>query len=541
MYGTPSCSAQTSCAESASSCSGCVGSPQSFGACGFCMGEGPGVKGTCLPGLSLGKLRFSTSKDGQCHPPEAAAIGAALAAQAFPLVRTPQENRGAWMFTAGQAPQSGCVQSCRLAQAQHTAREGTVFIGDRAQSISYASNSDCSWEIWPEEWASGDELRIQIEVDSFGSISDSVRIFKLNRAGRTNPDPYSLPPNSRSAQILAVGCFSGPASSCSQTGTVVSRRPILIVFHSEGERADLQGTSFGAWKLQWSLIKGDSNFMQPPSAAETASQVGATATPAPAPPPQTADGTNWFAYSDYSSRDDDGDAGVEMTPKEQQKQSDDNLTWIVFVAICVAAFNTTGFGIFFWMYARGGGRLDPDSALQAGIPESSTVRSAGNRGPVDILALETALPSCRGKIIGKSMIGETCSVCIGDYELSEIARTLPCGHSFHKSCIDIWLGRTGYCPICRKPVLVGITESQAGTEAPAPIPEEPEPSTAGSAAFPPDSALPHMRNAAPLTPEQLEAQRRAQRYIRPAHHVTQPRLPPEGEPPGVEDETVIAI
>ncbi|XP_074273056.1 RING-H2 finger protein ATL64-like [Silene latifolia] len=43
-----------------------------------------------------------------------------------------------------------------------------------------------------------------------------------------------------------------------------------------------------------------------------------------------------------------------------------------------------------------------------------------------------------------------CSICLGDYEEKEILRLMPkCGHSFHLSCIDLWLMKQSTCPVCR--------------------------------------------------------------------------------------------
>ncbi|KAK7295154.1 hypothetical protein RJT34_18059 [Clitoria ternatea] len=44
----------------------------------------------------------------------------------------------------------------------------------------------------------------------------------------------------------------------------------------------------------------------------------------------------------------------------------------------------------------------------------------------------------------------TCSICISDYEESEILRMMPqCQHYFHKDCVDSWLKVNASCPICR--------------------------------------------------------------------------------------------
>lgn len=44
----------------------------------------------------------------------------------------------------------------------------------------------------------------------------------------------------------------------------------------------------------------------------------------------------------------------------------------------------------------------------------------------------------------------TCSICLSEYRLKEMVRTIPeCKHSFHAHCIEPWLRRNGSCPLCR--------------------------------------------------------------------------------------------
>jgi len=42
-----------------------------------------------------------------------------------------------------------------------------------------------------------------------------------------------------------------------------------------------------------------------------------------------------------------------------------------------------------------------------------------------------------------------CCVCLEDQEMGGIATKLPCGHIFHRECLEDWLKRTCTCPICR--------------------------------------------------------------------------------------------
>ena len=47
-----------------------------------------------------------------------------------------------------------------------------------------------------------------------------------------------------------------------------------------------------------------------------------------------------------------------------------------------------------------------------------------------------------------------CSICLEEYQIGDWKKSLPCFHSFHVNCIDVWLGLNGICPICKTPVVV---------------------------------------------------------------------------------------
>ena len=42
-----------------------------------------------------------------------------------------------------------------------------------------------------------------------------------------------------------------------------------------------------------------------------------------------------------------------------------------------------------------------------------------------------------------------CSICLQDFCVGDVRKTLPCLHGFHKGCADRWLGMDGCCPICK--------------------------------------------------------------------------------------------
>jgi len=57
--------------------------------------------------------------------------------------------------------------------------------------------------------------------------------------------------------------------------------------------------------------------------------------------------------------------------------------------------------------------------------------------------------------------GMECSVCLNEFHPSDAVRQLgSCGHTFHRSCIDLWLLRCADCPLCKRSVL---TDREAAT------------------------------------------------------------------------------
>mmetsp|Transcript_49729 Transcript_49729/g.115358 ORF Transcript_49729/g.115358 Transcript_49729/m.115358 type:complete len:283 (-) Transcript_49729:27-875(-) len=48
--------------------------------------------------------------------------------------------------------------------------------------------------------------------------------------------------------------------------------------------------------------------------------------------------------------------------------------------------------------------------------------------------------------------GASCSICLAEYQPATLLRKLPCGHSFHRRCVDKWLQRNKRCPLCIRAV-----------------------------------------------------------------------------------------
>jgi len=51
-----------------------------------------------------------------------------------------------------------------------------------------------------------------------------------------------------------------------------------------------------------------------------------------------------------------------------------------------------------------------------------------------------------------------CAICISEFEDGEELRKLPCGHFFHKDCVDEWFNRSSVCPMCKRDVRTGSQE-----------------------------------------------------------------------------------
>jgi len=57
-----------------------------------------------------------------------------------------------------------------------------------------------------------------------------------------------------------------------------------------------------------------------------------------------------------------------------------------------------------------------------------------------------------------------CPVCLGEFEIGDKQRTLPCFHLFHKDCVDDWLQVHDDCPVCRRSIADTMRIIAASTE-----------------------------------------------------------------------------
>ena len=57
-----------------------------------------------------------------------------------------------------------------------------------------------------------------------------------------------------------------------------------------------------------------------------------------------------------------------------------------------------------------------------------------------------------------------CSICMCEYDASDVIRVLPCKHHFHKNCVDEWFAASrmiGSCPQCRATIPTALETHNA--------------------------------------------------------------------------------
>jgi hypothetical protein len=54
-------------------------------------------------------------------------------------------------------------------------------------------------------------------------------------------------------------------------------------------------------------------------------------------------------------------------------------------------------------------------------------------------------------------LDNTCAICLCGYKTSHRASELPCKHMFHKACLNPWLKEADTCPVCRQPIMSGVS------------------------------------------------------------------------------------
>ncbi|KAI7826347.1 hypothetical protein BX661DRAFT_183829 [Kickxella alabastrina] len=81
----------------------------------------------------------------------------------------------------------------------------------------------------------------------------------------------------------------------------------------------------------------------------------------------------------------------------------------------------------------------------ADLPPKKPLRNQ-NVSKAKIAALPAVIDS---ELCFSQLCGENCPVCLGDFEVGEEVRRLPCFHFFHDVCIGPWLMKhSATCPLC---------------------------------------------------------------------------------------------
>ncbi|XP_065831530.1 RING finger protein 215-like isoform X3 [Oscarella lobularis] len=111
--------------------------------------------------------------------------------------------------------------------------------------------------------------------------------------------------------------------------------------------------------------------------------------------------------------------------------------------------------------------------------ETETMRMAQHRSRVEEGVLEASLAKLAQGVVSRlpskryvvlrlktrkrsscPATGDSCSICLDEYTLKQVLRILPCGHSFHRSCVDSWLISRRTCPLCKYNILEAFSKTK---------------------------------------------------------------------------------
>lgn len=78
--------------------------------------------------------------------------------------------------------------------------------------------------------------------------------------------------------------------------------------------------------------------------------------------------------------------------------------------------------------------------------------------------------NCNRYVVGETTsidgFHDSCSVCLEDFQMGDMIRTLPCTHPFHQACVDKWLYKKHKCPLCKFDIIKGEHETCSEIEVP---------------------------------------------------------------------------
>jgi len=88
--------------------------------------------------------------------------------------------------------------------------------------------------------------------------------------------------------------------------------------------------------------------------------------------------------------------------------------------------------------------------IQRSIHRLHDKMTAAGRNYVWKDEIETTLLEELQSVVDKvTFKNETCSICLDNYTHNQRVGILSCGHAFHNTCINQWLGYQNTCPLCR--------------------------------------------------------------------------------------------
>ena len=69
----------------------------------------------------------------------------------------------------------------------------------------------------------------------------------------------------------------------------------------------------------------------------------------------------------------------------------------------------------------------------------------------DLMNLVSAIPAfiVKEKNKSKNNYNKFCPICLGEFMIGEKESSLPCLHCFHSNCIENWIKRSKFCPVCK--------------------------------------------------------------------------------------------
>jgi hypothetical protein len=114
-------------------------------------------------------------------------------------------------------------------------------------------------------------------------------------------------------------------------------------------------------------------------------------------------------------------------------------------------------------WGEGSGRGGRESALEGGGEEVG--EEGEEKGGME--GGEEGGEEC----LKRARVDRHCSICLGDYEEGETLCLLPCRHTYHDDCLNVWISAHAKCPLCNYDLLLAqATAASMASHAASPLP-----------------------------------------------------------------------